>query len=295
MERGDGMKDKKSVKRILLNYAVIAVASVLYGAGVSLFLDPNNLAPGGVTGIAVILNRLTGVETGTLYFLINIPILLLGVWKFGFRFILSTAYAIFLTSSFTNYLAAYGAVTQEPLLAALAGSVLIAVGIGLVFKSGATTGGTDIIIKILRLKYRHIKTGALFFVTDFFIVCASGFVFRNFNTAMYALMAVVVTGKVLDLVLYGSDEAKLIYVISSQPEKIAERLLGEVDSGVTYLDGQGGYSNENKKVIMCVTKKQQAPRVEEIVKEEDGDAFMIITSANEIYGEGYKNLFSEKL
>lgn len=289
------MKEKKSAKRVAADCVVIAAAAVLYGAGVSLFLDPNDLAPGGVTGIAVILNRLTGMETGTLYFLINVPVMLLGAWKFGFRFILSTAYAILLTSTFTNLLAPLGAVTDEPLLAALAGSILIAVGIGLVFKTGATTGGTDIIIKILRLKYRHIKTGALFFVTDFFIVCASGFVFRNFNTAMYALLAVVVTGKVLDVVLYGSDEARLIYVISSRPESIAGRLLGEVDSGVTYLEGQGAYSSKNKKVIMCVAKKQQAPRVEEIVREEDGDAFMIITSANEIYGEGYKNLFSEKL
>lgn len=286
---------KRNWKRVLFVYAVITAASVLYGIGVSLFLDPNNLAPGGATGIAVILNRLTGVETGTLYFMINIPIVLLGIWKFGWKFFVSTAYAVFVSSIFTNFFAKFPAVTDDPLLAALAGSVVVAIGIGLIFKVGATTGGTDIIIKILRLKYKHIRTGVLFFVTDFIIVSTSGLIFRNFNTVLYAMIAVVLTGRVLDIVLYGADEARLIYVISSQPEKIAGRLLDEVDSGVTYLNGEGGYSNEKKKVIMCVTKKQQAPRLEEIVKQEDPSAFLIVTSANEIYGEGYKNLFAERL
>lgn len=288
-------KEKKSRKRRVADYIIIAAASVLYAMGISLFLDPNNLASGGITGVAIILNRICGLETGTLYFILNIPIVLLGLWKFGWRFMMSTAYAILMTSTFTNLLSGYGAVTTEPLLAAMAGSILLAVGIGLIFKAGATTGGTDILIKLLRIRYKHMKTGALFFITDFFIVTVAGLLFRDFNIAMYALIAVIITGKVLDLVLYGSDEAKLLYIISDAPEEIAQRLLEEVDSGVTYLKGVGGYSNEAKRVIMCVTKKQQAPRVEEIVKEEDGSAFMIVTSANEIYGEGYKSLFSEKI
>lgn len=288
-------REKKPVKRKIRDYIVIAGASVLYAMGISLFLDPNNLASGGITGVAIILNRICGLGTGTLYFMLNIPIVLLGLWKFGWRFMMSTTYAILMTSTFTNLFAGYGAVTEEPLLAAMAGSILLAIGIGLIFKSGATTGGTDIIIKLLRIRYKHMKTGALFFITDFFIVTAAGILFRDFNLAMYALIAVIITGRVLDLVLYGSDEAKLIYIISDAPERIAERLLEEVDSGVTYLKGIGGYSNEVKRVIMCVTKKQQAPGIEEIVKEEDAEAFMIVTSANEIYGEGYKSLFSEKI
>lgn len=289
------MGEKKSWKKKIAQYLIITAASVLYGIGVSLFLDPNNLAPGGVTGIAVIVNRLTGIETGTLYLVINIPIVLLGVWKFGIRFIVSTAYAIFATSLFTNFFSGYGAVTTEPLLAALVGSVLLAVGIGMIFKAGATTGGTDILIKILRLKYKHIKTGMLFLMMDVVIVSISGIVFRDFNTAMYAMIAVAVTGKVLDVVLYGADGAKLIYVISSEPERIAKRILEEVDIGITFLSGRGGYSREEKQVIMCVARTQQGPQIEEIVKEEDPSAFLIVSSANEIYGEGYKDIFSEKL
>ncbi|MCC8163012.1 MAG: YitT family protein [Lachnospiraceae bacterium] len=274
---------------------IITVAAFIYAAGISLFLDPNNLAPGGVTGISVILNRLSGVDTGTLYFLLNIPIVLLGVWKFGWRFMGKTAYAVALTSTFTNLLAAFGAVTDDLLLAALEGSVLIALGIGLIFKAGATTGGTDIIIKILRQKYRYLKTGFLFQCTDMIIVAISGLVFRDLNIALYAMIAVLISGRALDYVLYGGDEAKLIYIITEKPDDIGRRLLLELEVGITYLHGSGGWTGRERQVILCVVRRTQGPQVQELVKAEDPEAFLIITSASEIYGEGYKNLFEESL
>lgn len=286
---------KQNNIRIIKNLLVIAAAAFIYAAGISLFLDPNNLAPGGVTGISVILNRLVGVDTGMLYFLLNIPIVLIGVWKFGWRFMGKTAYAVILTSTFTNLLSAYSAATEDPLLAALAGSVLIALGIGLIFKAGATTGGTDIIIKILRQKYRYLKTGFLFQCTDMIIVAISGLVFRDLNIALYAMIAVLVSGRALDYVLYGGDEAKLIYIITEKPGDIGKRLLCELEVGITYLKGSGGWTGREKQVILCVVRRTQGPRVQELVKAEDPEAFLIITSANEIYGEGYKNLFEESL
>lgn len=159
-------EEKKTMKRRVLDYIQITLAALLYSIAVSLFLDPNALAPGGVTGIAIILNRLTGLETGTLVLAINIPIIAVGTWKFGLRFILSTMYCTVLTSGFINLLAPFGAATGDPFLAALVGGALMAVGIGLVFKAGATTGGTDIIIKLLRLKFPYLKTGRLFLITD---------------------------------------------------------------------------------------------------------------------------------
>lgn len=286
---------EKTLKQKILDYIIITLASAGYAAGVSLFIDPNNMAPGGVTGIAIILSRIVPVETGTLIMLINIPIILLGMWKFGIRFIISTFYAIALTSFFTNLFASYGAATNDILLAALAGSVLIAVSIGTIFKRGATTGGTDIIIKCLRLKFPYIKTGKLFFMTDVCVVGISAFVFRNIDAALYAGIAVVVTAVVLDVVLYGRDGAKLIYIISDSCNKITDRLLEELDIGVTHLRGEGAYSGKEKKIIMCVVRKSLAPKVEGIVKEEDAEAFMIVTSATEIFGEGYKSYFSEKI
>ena len=280
---------------MLINIIGIALGSFIYACGISLFLDPNNLAPGGASGLAIIFNRITGLETGTIYFIINVPIMLLGLWKYGVKFIATTFFSILINSYFTNMLAGAGALTSDPLIATMAGSVLVGVGVAIVFKSRATTGGSDIIVKVLHDKYKHIKTGVIFLLTDIVIVAFSGFVFKDINIIMYALISVFVQGKVLDMVLYGGDEAKLFYIISDKPQAISERILKEIDITATFLQGKGAYTGKEKQVILCVARKQQGPAIEEIVKSEDKDAFMIISSANEIYGEGYKNIMSDKL
>lgn len=286
---------KKVILTEVKNLCLIVIASIIYAAGISLFLDPNNLAPGGITGLAVVLNRVCGISTGTLYFILNVPIILLGIWKFGVRFILKTIYAIALVSVFTNYLGGYEALTEDIFLAGLIGGILVAVGIGLIFKAGATTGGTDIIVKILRRRYRHIKTGFLFLMTDVVIVSLSGLVFRDLNIVLYALLTVFICGKALDYVLYGGDGAMMIFIISDNGDRIGERLMQELDVGCTYLEGKGAWTKKEKQVILVVVQKRLGPQVEEIVKTEDSRAFMIESSANEIYGEGYKDLYAEKL
>lgn len=276
-------------------YAIITAASFSYAVGVSLFTDPNNMAPGGVTGISIILSRLLPLPTGTLILLLNVPILLFAVWKFGIRFTLSTIYAIALISLFTNVLSAYGAATDDILLAALVGGSITAVSIGVIFRAGGTTGGMDIVVKALRLHFPHLKTGKIFFIADALVVTLSGIVFRDLNAALYAALSAICASLVMDIVLYGRDEAKMQYIISAHAEQIARRLLSDLDIGVTYINGQGAYSGDNKKVILCVVKKPVSPRVEEIVRQEDPDAFMIITSATEVFGEGYKSYFSERV
>lgn len=284
---------KNSITGEWRNILTITIAAFIYAAGISLFLDPNRLAPGGITGIAVILNHLIGIETGTLYFLLNLPIVLLGVWKFGVKFITKTAYAIIVVSVFTNMLAGIGALTTDLLLAGAIGGILIAVGIGLIFKAGATTGGTDIIIKVLRQKYKHLKTGFLFLCTDVIIVSISGLVFRDLNIAFYALATVIISGKALDYVLYGGDEAKMFYIMTEFPDNIGRRMMDELEVGVTYLQGTGGWTGNEKKVIFSMVPKRMGPQVEEIVKTEDPYAFLVVTSANEIYGEGYKDFYAD--
>ena len=288
-------KQKKSWKRKVADYLTLTVGAMIYAISISLFLDPNSLAPGGVTGISIILNRITGVETGTLMFAVNIPILLLGMWKFGWKFILSTLYCTFLGSLFTNLLTPLGAVTRDPLLAALAGGALMALSLGLIFKAGATSGGTDIIIKLLRIRIPHLKTGVLFLVTDATIVTASAVVLKDIDTALYAGLVVIVNSILFDVVLYGRDGAKILFIVSDCPEAIVKRLLEDLDVGVTYLSGRGAYSEKEKDVVLCVMKKHLSPKAEEIIRQEDPKAFMIVASASEIYGEGYKNIFSEKL
>lgn len=292
---GGIMAKVKTASRRIWDYIVITLASFIYATGLALFLDPNNLAPGGFSGVAIIISRFTTIPTGTWFLIFNIPVMILGMWKFGWKFIVSTIYSIVIISFATNTLSALGPATKDPLLAAAAGGSLIAIGVGLIFRVGATTGGTDIIVKFLKLKYRHLRTGVIFLLTDALIVVASGIAFRKIDTALYAGMAVIVCSIVMDLVLYGRDEAKLIYIISDKADLIAGRLMQELDVGATFLEGSGAYSNQSKKIIMCAMKKQIAPKAEEVVKEMDPESFMIVTSASEVFGEGHKSYFSEKL
>lgn len=286
---------KHKLRRNIKKYVIITIACFIYGAGISLFIDPNNLAPGGFTGLSVMISRLLPVETGTLYLILNIPVIILGIWKFGWRFTASTLYAIFAVSIATNLFVNLEPVTRQPILGAGFGGVLIAVGMGMVLRNSATTGGTDIIIKCLRQKIPHLKTGTLMLMIDAVIIGLSGVVFGNLESVLYSIIATGTTSVVLDMVLYGRDEAKLIYIISDKSQSIAPRILSELDIGVTYLEGSGAYMNKEKKIIMCVVKKQLAYKVEQIVKEEDTLAFMIISSASEIYGEGFKSYFGEVL
>ena len=279
----------------ILQYAGILAASALYAAAIALFLDPNHLAPGGVSGIAIIINQLTQIPTGTLILIMNVPLMALGMWKLGFKFLLSTLVAVISSSIFTNLLAPYGPLTNDPLLAACAGGALLAVGMGLLFKLGATSGGTDILIRVIKLKYKHLKTGSLFLITDCCVIAASALVFRNVDLALYAAIATILSSFCLDLVLYGRDEAKLVYLITDHEKAIANRLLEDLEIGVTYLQGQGAYTRDNKKVILCAMQKRLLPRVQEIAMEEDPCAFLIVTSASEIFGEGFKDISAPRL
>lgn len=281
--------------KVFLRYLILTFSTAVYSVGVSLFLDPNNIAPGGITGISILVNRFTGVGTGTLIFLLNIPIMMLGMWKFGWRFILSTIYTLAWISFFTNIFSQFEPLSHDLLVSAIAGGSMVAFGVGVAFKCNATTGGTDIVVKVLRLKFKHLKTGFLFLAIDFIVVLLSAIIFRDLNIAAYAIISVLICSTLVDVILYGRDEAKLIYIISDKSEKIASRILSEMDIGVTYLEGIGAFSKKEKRIIMCVVKKQKTPRAQAIIKEEDAEAFMIITSASEIYGEGYKNYFADNL
>ncbi len=281
-------------KRLLGKYGLITIGAAVYAAAVALFLDPNQLAPGGVVGISVILNRLVGLPTGTVMLCVNIPLLIAGVWKLGLKFLLSTIYATLFSSAAVNFLAPYGPLTEDLLLGALFGGILLAAGVALVFKAGATTGGTDILVRLLKLKYRHIETGKLFFCTDLAVVAASMLTFHNLNTGLYALISIIVFAVVFDLVLYGGDTAKMVYVVTGREQAIAQRIMDELEIGVTYVHGEGAYTGQSKRVILCVAKKQLFPNIKEIVKQEDANAFMIVSSASDIYGEGFKDHFAEE-
>ncbi len=287
----------KNTIKILREYAIMTIGSVIYAMGIALFLDPNHLAPGGLSGIGIILSSIIPVETGTIILVFNIPLIILGYLKLGRKLILRTFYCVIMTSILIDGIGSfYGrAVTEDLLISAIAGAGLVGIGIGMIMKRESTTGGSDIVVRLLRKRFPHVKTSAIFSVIDCTIVGISAIVFKDIDLAMYALIAVATSAFVLGRVLYGTDEAKLIYIISDHSQPIADRLLKDLEVGVTFIRGKGAYSGKDKEVIMAVMRNMIAPKAEEIVKEVDPTAFMIVSSANEIYGQGYKNIFSEKL
>ena len=266
----------KKIAKFIGRYIVITFAACIYAVGISMFLDPNNLAPGGLTGAAVILTRI-------------IPIMILGAWKFGARFTLSTLYTLVVSSAFMEVFERMGyVITHDKILAALVGGTLMGAGMGLCLRMETTTGGIDIIIKVLRQKYRQVKSGEMYLIIDGLILAAAALYFKDIEVSMYAGVAIVVSTYILDKVLYGSDEAKLVYIVSNKRKIIATRMMVELNMGVTLVEGKGAYNMENTEVIMCVMHKQNLTKVRNLVSEVDTEAFMIVSSATEVFGEGFK-------
>lgn len=290
-----GNKAKLSAGNYVKKYIMITVGTLVYAMAISLFLEPNRLAPGGVTGISIIINYYTGMATGTLVLLMNVPLLLIGIWKLGGKFFISTIVATGLVSVFIDIVGTFPSASEDRLVCAVFGGILMGISLGIIFKAGATTGGTDIATRLLKLKFPHIETGKLFISIDIFIVIVSAVAFRDIELAVYAGICTFISGKVFDTVLYGGEGAKLIFVISGNASEIAERFMTELKRGVTYVQGTGAYTASDKKIIMCALRKQQLPKAEDIIKETDINAFIIVTSANEIVGEGYKSPYEERI
>lgn len=274
--------------KIIKNCLLILIGSIMYAVAISLFLSPNRIAPGGVSGISIMVGHFIDIGVGTLIFLINIPILIIGLIKLGKGFFAGTVISILLSSVLTDIFAKLPPLTDNTMLSAIAGGVTLAIAIGLIFKAGYTTGGTDIIVRLIKLRHKHLKTGIIFLIVDGIISVASGIVFKNPDYALYALLSLVTSSIVLDIVLYGSDEARLVYIITKKEKEITDYILDKLDIGCTLLNCEGAYSGKKRQTIMCAVKKRDLPQLQEYVLNTDSDSFMIVTSANEIYGEGYK-------
>lgn len=293
------MKQKQVVKKIF-RYVFITFTAALYAVGIALFLNPNNLAPGGISGIAIILKKmfpgLPGV--GMLILLINIPILAVGIKKFGIKFILSTMYSLIVSSVLIDILPIVfnvNGVTDNKMLASVIGGATFGLGMGLMFRLDTTTGGLDIIVKIIKQKKPHLKTGQIYFLLDVVILAASAMAFKDVEVALYVAIAIYVSTVVMDRAIYGGDEATLVYIISEKRELIARRMMKEVNVGATMIQAKGAYSNETTEVIMCVMKKQTLVKVRNILKQTDSGAFMIVSSANEVFGQGFKDHFKTEI
>ena len=281
---------KESLRKTLLAYVWITLASVIYAIGFNWCYEPNQIGFGGITGVAQIINAvLPWAPIGTVVIILNAPLFLLGWRLLGGHLLLSSLYAMFISSLAIDLLhMVYTFQPMDPVLATIYGGVLMGGSLGIVFLQGATTGGTDLIARLLKLKLAWLPMGKLLMVIDLVVILAVAAAFGNMYSALYGVVALYLSAKVMDMVLYGLDTAKVAYIISQAPQTIAYRLTRELDRGVTILQGRGAWSGQDKEVLMCAFKQRQIVAMKRMVKEIDPDAFLIVCDAHDVMGEGFR-------
>ncbi|MFV0401748.1 MAG: YitT family protein [Oscillospiraceae bacterium] len=278
----------KQVKETSLDILFDIVGCLLFAVGVQSFSAPNNLPPGGVTGVAVIINYLTGFPISWVSFAINIPILVLALIFLGKKFTLRTLKTVVILTLALEVCERIGAYQEDIMLAALIGGVLQGLGLGIVFWRGSTTGGVDIIGRLIQLKFPHLSLGRLMMLIDGLVLVATAVVYRNIGNALYALILIYACGRVIDAVIYGMDKGRVMMIISEKQEEIAALIHSELDRGATLLEGRGTYTDKARPVLFCAVRTQQFHQLKRLVYSIDPSAFLVALEADEIVGEGFK-------
>ena len=280
----------------LIWFAKIILGSAVFALGFDLFLGPNDLNAGGVSGIAMILVHLLGFgSVGTVTLLINLPLFIIGGLKIGKKFFVGSLVGMVSSSVLLDAFARIPSVSAEPLVAALYGGVLCGLGLGVVFATGASTGGSDIVVRLLKMKYRNVPIGTINMVFDLTVATLTGIVYWDITKALYSGIAIYFTGKIIDAVVYRFDYSKVVLIISDQYEQISGFIMKKLDRGATYLEGIGSYSGTPKKVIMTVVKPAQIADLKEAVMVLDPKAFLVVQDAHQVLGEGFAHYTKESL
>ena len=273
-------------------YIQIVIGCVLGGAAYPLFMTPNNIAPGGLTGVGVILNYLFSLPVGTTSLVMNVPLFIIGYRSIGRVFAFRSLVATVLFSLFIDILP-LEPMTLDPLLGTLFGGVLLGIGLGLILRGGATTGGTDMVARMVHKRFQFITVGSFLFALDFLVVIAAGF-FVGSTAALYALINIYVASRVVDAVMTGFGGNKACFIISDSWEMISQHIMQQMNRGITQLHARGGYTGKEKPVVLCVISRQEVMALKSIVRQDDESAFMFITEAHEAIGEGFAGLTDEE-
>lgn len=264
------------------------LGSAVFAAGFAFFLEPNDLSSGGISGLALILVELLQFgSVGTFSILINLPLFLLGGVKIGKRFFVGSLIGMLLSSALIDGFAALQLPAVEPVIAMVYGGVLCGLGVGIVFMAGTSTGGSDILVRLLKLRYRNVPIGQISLSFDALVVLLTGIVFRDMNKALYTGITVFLCGKMVDAVVYRFDYSKVALIISKEYESIAREIGDRLDRGATFLHGEGSYSGEETKVVLAAVKKQQITELKELVMALDPNAFVIVQEAHQVLGDGF--------
>ena len=270
--------------------------STIFALGFALFLAPNDMNAGGISGLAMVFVELTGLgSVGMLSILINLPLFLLGGLKIGRRFFAGSLMGMVLSSVLIDLFSMFSLPVVEPLIGVLYGGVLCGFGLGVVFVCGTSTGGSDILVRLLKLKYRNVPIGQISLCFDALVVALTGLVFQDITKALYTGITVFVTSKVIDAVVYRFDYSKVALIISHEYQAIAEAIGTRLDRGATYLHGEGTYSHRETKVVLAAVKKQQLAELKELVMQIDPKAFVIVQEAHQVLGDGFSRYHKHSL
>ncbi len=280
---------RKQLFSFLIDLLFYIAGGMIYSVAVLLFLTENEISPGGLTGIATILNYLFSLPIGTVVFILNIPLLAAGFIKFGGVFIAKTAIATAVMSLTLDISGLFMPKMKiDPILAALFGGLLMGLGISLFMLRGATTGGTDIIAKLINRKFPHLTVGRLMLAADAAVVGLSALVYKNMESALYAVIAIYASSRVMDLILYGADRGKIIYVITDNAKELSDSIMSLINRGVTLLDVTGAYTGTKRQMLMCTVRRHEVAAVCRLATNCDKNAFIIVGEAGEVLGEGFK-------
>ncbi|MCD7775135.1 MAG: YitT family protein [Clostridiales bacterium] len=287
-------KTKKSkssaAKEIILDIVICTAGSFIYALAVNCFVASNDISSGGITGLGILINYLWDLPIGASIFVLNVPLFIIAFIVLGWRFIVKTLFSTFLTSLFIDlgdlFMPSY---SGDKLLAALFGGALMGIGLGIIFTRGSTSGGTDILSRLLKKKYPHLSMGRLMMVCDMCVALLAGLVYRNIESILYAVIVFLVSGRTIDFVLYGASRGKMMMIITSKSEEISKAITSETPRGVSILPVQGAYTGEERHMLLIVVRPQEVTKIRKIVKRYDEQPFIIISDASEILGLGFKS------
>ena len=286
------MKNLTFTKTDIKSVILIIVGAAIAAAGVSFITYPNGIVSGGATGIAQIVNTLTGLPVGVMTVVLNVPLFVLAWKKFGIRFILGSLLGMLTSSLFIDLFAALNLVlTDDLLLTAVYGGLIKGFGYGLIYTTGATGGGSDIAARMLRRRYPYINFGTISLALDAAVVIAYALVVHQFDTAMYTVITMFVSSRVVNLLLYGAMNSSVCYIITVKPREIADAIGEQLRRGATLLKAEGAYTGEERFVVLCAIKKQQIAALKKIITAIDERSFVIVTESHEVFGQKFSSIY----
>ncbi len=284
------MRKKYTLSDLVLDLAYDFFGSVVFAAGLICFVEPANMAPGGMSGIAVLINYVWGLPIGLMAFLLNIPLLIMSWFFLGKRMTIKTVKSLVINSLVIDFLVSpfFPLYTGDRMIGAMFGGVLMGAGLAVIFLRGSNTGGTDTVSFLVRKWFPHLPIGKIMMAVDGIIIALSIFVFGDLESGLYGVISVFCCSKVIDSIVYGVDKGIMITVISDHNQAIAAHIMEEMERGVTFLKGQGAYTGIERDVLICAVRRQEFARAKAIIYEYDHDAFIITSETSEVMGEGFK-------